>query len=83
MDKRKLHCKIFSKGSTLSNSNKLRYEKFFKKFRNKKQAEDFIDTLKMKKINNSDFILSKLGKIYENFYKNYTLKQWGIHQKFK
>ncbi len=61
-------------------------EKFFKKkFRNKKQAEDFIDTLKIKKkkINNSeDFILSKLGReIYENFYKNYTLKQWGIHPK--
>ena len=51
MDKRKLHCKIFSKGSTLSNSNKLRYFRkiFQKKFRNKKQAEDFIDTLKIKK----------------------------------
>ena len=43
-------------------------------------------TLKIKnqkKIKNSeDYILSKLGKeIYENFYKNYTIKQWGIHPK--
>ena len=61
-------------------------EKFFKKkFKDKKEAKKFIDTLKIKKkkINNSeDFILSKLGReIYENFYKNYTLKQWGIHPK--
>ncbi len=61
-------------------------EKFFnKKFKNKKEAQKFINTLKIKKkkINNSeDFILSKLGKeIYENFYKNYTIKQWGIHPK--
>ena len=37
--------------------------------------------MKIKKIKNSEeFILSKLGKeIYEKFYKNYTLKQWGIH----
>ena len=61
-------------------------EKFFnKKFKNKKDAQNFINTLKIKKkkINNSeDFILSKLGKeIYDNFYKNYTIKQWGIHPK--
>ena len=61
-------------------------EKFFKKkFKDKDQAKKFIDTLKIKKkkINNSeDFILSKLGReIYENFYKNYTIKQWGIHPK--
>ena len=61
-------------------------EKFFKKkFKDKNQAKKFIDTLKIKKkkINNSeDFILSKLGReIYENFYKNYTIKQWGIHPK--
>ena len=37
--------------------------------------------IKKRKIKNSeDYILSKLGKeIYENFYKNYTIKQWGIH----
>ena len=61
-------------------------EKFFnKKFKNEREAKKFIKTLQIKKnkINNSeDFILSKLGKeIYENFYKNYTIKQWGIHPK--
>ncbi len=61
-------------------------EKFFKKkFSNKLEAKKFINTLriKKKKINNSeDYILSKLGReIYENFYKNYTIKQWGIHPK--
>ena len=61
-------------------------EKFFKqKFKNRKEAENFINKIKIKKksINNSeDFILSKLGKeIYESFYKNYTIKQWGIHPK--
>ena len=59
-------------------------EKFFnKKFQNKNQARKFIETLKIKKRkikNSEDYILSKLGKeIYENFYKNYTIKQWGIH----
>jgi len=59
-------------------------EMFFKrKFNSKKDVVDFLDKkrIKLKKINNAeDFILSKLGKeIYENFYKNYTIKQWGIH----
>ncbi len=61
-------------------------EKFFnKKFKNKLEAKRFIDQKKImkKKIKNSeDFILSKLGReIYDNFYKNYTIKQWGIHPK--
>ena len=61
-------------------------EKFFKKkFKNKREAMEFVNNIriKKKKINNSeDYILSKLGKeIYENFYKNYTIKQWGIHPK--
>tara|TARA_B100001057_G_scaffold203364_1_gene204060 strand:- start:1763 stop:2899 length:1137 start_codon:yes stop_codon:yes gene_type:complete len=61
-------------------------EMFFKKkFKGKKDAIKFINRIrvKKKKINNSeDFILSKLGnEIYENFYKNYTIKQWGIHPK--
>ena len=61
-------------------------EKFFKKkFHKKKDVQNFLNKIriKKKKINNSeDFILSKLGKeIYENFYKNYTIKQWGIHPK--
>ena len=59
-------------------------EMFFKrKFNSKKDVMDFLDKkrIKLKKIKNAeDFILSKLGKeIYENFYKNYTIKQWGIH----
>ena len=61
-------------------------EKFFKiKFKSKKSAINFIKKkrINIKKIKNSeDFILSKLGReIYEKFYKNYTLKQWGIHPK--
>ena len=61
-------------------------EKFFKiKLKNKKDAIKFLKSkrVKIKKIKNSeDFILSKLGReIYENFYKNYTIKQWGIHPK--
>ena len=61
-------------------------EKFFKrKFKTPAEAKKFIEKkrIKIKKIKNSeDFILSKLGKeIYENFYKNYTIKQWGIHPK--
>ena len=61
-------------------------EKFFKrKFKNKNDVEHFLEKkrIKKKKVTNSeDFILSKLGKeIYESFYKNYTIKQWGIHPK--
>ncbi len=61
-------------------------EKFFKvKLKNKQSAINFLKKKKLaiKNIKNSeDFILAKLGKeIYENFYKNYTIKQWGIHPK--
>ena len=61
-------------------------EKFFgKKFKSKKEILKFINKkrIKIKEIKNSeDFILSRLGKeIYEKFYKNYTIKQWGIHPK--
>ena len=61
-------------------------EKFFKKkFKNPNEAKKFINDLKIKKKkiqNSEDFILANLGKeIYENFYKNYTIKQWGIHPK--
>jgi UDP-galactopyranose mutase len=61
-------------------------EKFFKiKLKNKKDAIKLLKNkrINIKKIKNSeDFILSKLGRdIYENFYKNYTIKQWGIHPK--
>ena len=61
-------------------------EKFFNvKFKNKKEAIQFIEKKKLhiKNPKNAEtFILSKLGKeIYENFYKNYTIKQWGIDPK--
>lgn len=64
--------------------NLITIEKFFKKkFKNQTEAKYFINRkkIKIKKIRNSeDFILSKLGtEIYENFYKNYTIKQWGRH----
>jgi UDP-galactopyranose mutase len=59
-------------------------EKFFnEKFKSSTDAKKFIKSklIKVKKIQNSeDYILSKLGReIYEKFYKNYTIKQWGIH----
>ena len=61
-------------------------ESFFNvKFKNKSQAIKFINNkkLKIKNPKNAEsFILSKLGKeIYENFYKNYTIKQWGKNPK--
>ena len=59
-------------------------EKFFNiKFKDLKSAKRFMRNkkIKYKKINNSEkYILSNLGKeIYEKFYKNYTIKQWGKH----
>ena len=64
--------------------NLITLEKFFKKkFNTKKEAKNFINKKKYKiknPSNSEEYILSKLGKeIYENFYKNYTIKQWGIH----
>ena len=59
-------------------------ENFFDvKFKSKKEAIEFINKKKIKiknPKNSEDFILSKLGsEIYEKFYKNYTIKQWGIN----
>ena len=56
---------------------------FSRKFKSKKEVLNFLDTKKIK-IDNpknfEEFVLSKLGKdIYDNFYKNYTIKQWNIH----
>ena len=61
-------------------------ELFFNtKFKSKKEAISFINKKKIKvrnPKNSEEFILSKLGKeIYEKFYKNYTIKQWGMHPK--
>ena len=56
---------------------------FNRKFKSKKEVVNFIDKKRIKIKNPKNFeeyVLSKLGKeIYENFYKNYTIKQWGIH----
>ena len=58
---------------------------FNRKFKSKKDAIHFINKKKIKiknPKNSEEFILSKLGKeIYEKFYKNYTIKQWGMHPK--
>ena len=61
-------------------------EEFFNvKLKSKQHAINFLKKkiVKIKKPKNSEeLILSKLGKeIYENFYKNYTTKQWGISPK--
>ena len=59
-------------------------EMFFgRKFKTKKEVLNFLDKRKVK-IDNpknfEEFVLSKLGKeIYDNFYKNYTIKQWNMH----
>ena len=58
-------------------------EKFFNvKLKSKKDAINLINKkriIKKNLKNSEDFILSKLGpEIYEKFYKNYTIKQWGM-----
>ncbi len=58
---------------------------FKKKFKSKKDVIKFINKKRIKYKNPKNFeqfVLSKLGReIYENFYKNYTIKQWGIDPK--
>jgi len=58
---------------------------FKKKFSSKKKLLNFLDTKKIKisnPKNSEEFIISKLGyEIYNKFYKNYTIKQWGLHPK--
>tara|TARA_A100000164_G_C21869419_1_gene754348 strand:- start:68 stop:1195 length:1128 start_codon:yes stop_codon:yes gene_type:complete len=58
---------------------------FKKKFKSKKDVIKFINKKRIKFKNPKNFeqfVLSKLGsEIYENFYKNYTIKQWGISPK--
>ena len=59
--------------------------KFFKKNFKPNQAKNFLSEISIKnkkKKNFETFLKSKLGKkLYENFYKNYTIKQWGINPK--
>jgi UDP-galactopyranose mutase len=59
-------------------------EMFFgRKFKSKNEVIKFLDKKKVEiknPKNFEEFVLSKLGKdIYDNFYKNYTIKQWNIH----
>tara|TARA_B100001057_G_scaffold439721_1_gene473119 strand:+ start:183 stop:1313 length:1131 start_codon:yes stop_codon:yes gene_type:complete len=61
-------------------------ESFFNvKLKSKKDAQNLLNKKKINiknPKNSEDLILSKLGKeIYENFYKNYTIKQWGLNPK--
>jgi UDP-galactopyranose mutase len=62
------------------------FELFFnQKFKTKKNLLDFLEKKKVKILNpknSEELILSKVGyEIYNAFYKNYTIKQWGIHPK--
>ena len=58
---------------------------FNKKFKSKKDLINFIDKKKINiknPKNSEEFILSRLGReVYEAFYKNYTIKQWGVNPK--
>lgn len=57
--------------------------KFFNKNFTSRQARIFlsnISTKNKKKKNFETFLISKIGKsLYEKFYKNYTVKQWGVN----
>ena len=56
--------------------------KFFKKKFDSSEAKRFLKKLAIKNYhkNFESFLLEKVGnEIYENFYKNYTWKQWGIN----
>jgi UDP-galactopyranose mutase len=55
--------------------------KFFKKNFSSYQAKIFLKKIskKKKKINFENYLISKIGeRLYKKFYKNYTIKQWGI-----
>ena len=57
--------------------------KLFNKSFNPVQAKKFLTKLSIKnskKINFETYLISKIGKkLYEKFYKNYTIKQWGVN----
>lgn len=67
--------------------NKKTIEQFFdKKFQSENEVKNFIDSIRDKKISNpknsEEQVISKVGnEIYENFFKGYTEKQWGISAK--
>ena len=56
--------------------------KFFNKNFSSKQAKQFLKKISKKntkKINFETYLISKLGvQLYKKFYKNYTIKQWGV-----
>ena len=59
--------------------------KFFKKKFNSNQAKKFLKTLSVKKKtkNFESYLKSKVGNdLYNKFYKNYTIKQWGINPRY-
>ena len=59
--------------------------KFFNKSFNTVEAKKFLNKLSQKnskKNNFETYLISKIGKkLYEKFYKNYTIKQWGVDPK--
>ncbi len=76
------HVKANYKGSIYSLPINLHtINQFFNKSFTPKEAENFIDSLKVhkKEIKNfEDFLLSSIGTdLYEAFFKGYTIKQWG------
>lgn len=56
--------------------------KFFKKNFSTNDAKKFIKKISKKtskKVNFETYLISKLGlQLYKKFYKNYTIKQWGV-----
>lgn len=60
-------------------------EKFFKRKLTNHSARVILnkESVKIKNPKNfEDYLISKIGiKLYESFYKNYTIKQWGISPK--
>lgn len=59
--------------------------KFFGKSFNKNQAKEYLEKIRIKipqPKNAEEQVISKVGyEIYDNFFKNYTIKQWGIDPK--
>lgn len=67
--------------------NKKTFEEFFgKKLDSEEEVEEFVESIRDKSITNpknaEEQVLSKVGKdLYENFFKGYTEKQWGVEVK--
>lgn len=65
--------------------NLMTINQYFNKTFSPSEAKFFIESLRIEypKITNfEEYITSNLGvELYEAFYKNYTIKQWGLHPK--